>query len=83
MARCVDNYKNCRLHAERNDAFLELQASLAEDVPGRVGFPGVCVCVYSACLVSCGIYIIWSTTYAMQAGKRKERKATGLLSLHY
>lgn len=42
VARCVQNYQTCRLHAERNDSFLELQASLADDVPGRVGFDGAC-----------------------------------------
>lgn len=40
LDRCVERYHACRLHAERNDAFLELQASLADDVPGRVGFTG-------------------------------------------
>ena len=40
LQRCVHNYENCRLHAERNESFLELQACLGDDVPGRVGFPG-------------------------------------------
>ena len=72
VARCVDNYKNCRLHAERNDAFLELQASLAEDVPGRVGFPGVCVCVQ--CVFSELWYLYNLVYYICNAGWQAEGK---------
>jgi hypothetical protein len=53
LDRCVLNYQQCRLHAERNDSFLELQASLAEDVPGRVGFPGR----RGGCAVRCGAVV--------------------------